>query len=97
MECSLGLMIRDRQTCYLYRTSLSHAALTQSLVLFRGEVDQLQEVVNTNEAHLGDSYSFSQILLGRPSWPHQIHYFSNAINGSTSGWTSGGSQRAAPE
>jgi hypothetical protein len=47
----------------------------QSQVLCRGEVDQLQEVASTNEAHLGGSYSFSQILLGRPSWPHQTQYF----------------------
>jgi hypothetical protein len=47
----------------------------QSRVLDRGEVDQLQEVANTNEAHLDDSYSFSQILLDHHSWPYQTHYF----------------------
>src|SRR5215211_7491800 len=47
----------------------------QNRVLCRGEVDQLQEVASTNEAHSDDSCSFSQILLGRPSWPHQTHYF----------------------
>lgn len=52
-----------------------HAALKQNLVLCRGKVDQLQEVASTNEAHLGDNYSFSRILLGRPSWPRQTHYF----------------------
>jgi hypothetical protein len=48
----------------------------QSRDLCRGEVDQLQEVASINEAHLGDSYSFSQISLGRTSWHHQTHYFS---------------------
>ena len=47
----------------------------QSPALCCGEVDQLQEAVSTNEAHLGDTYSFSRIILGRPSWPHQNHYF----------------------
>jgi hypothetical protein len=47
----------------------------QSRALCRGEVDQLQEVAGTNEAHLDDSYSFSRILLGCPSLPHQTHYF----------------------
>jgi hypothetical protein len=73
MEYSLGLMIRDRQIYYLDRTSQLHAVM-QTLVPCRGEVDQLQEAVNTNEAHLGDSYSFFLLLLGCPSWPHQTHY-----------------------
>src|SRR5215207_734287 len=47
----------------------------QSRVLDRGEVGQLQEVANTNEAHLDDSYSFSRILLDHHSWPHPTHYF----------------------
>lgn len=47
----------------------------QSPFLYRGEVGQLQEVVNTNVAHLGDSHSSSQIFLGRPSLPHQTQYF----------------------
>ena len=41
----------------------------QNPVLYRGEVGQLQEVVSTNVARVDDSYSFSRIFLGRPSWP----------------------------
>jgi hypothetical protein len=47
----------------------------QNPTLYRGEVGQLQEVVDTNEAHLGDNYSSSQIFLGHHSLPHQIQYF----------------------
>jgi hypothetical protein len=43
-----------------------HAGLMQSRFLCRDEVDQLREVAGTNEAHLGDSYSFSRILLYNP-------------------------------
>lgn len=74
MECSLDLKIRDKQVCYLDHTQLVHAALMQSRFLFRDEVDQLREVASTSEAHLGDSYSFSRILLYHPSWHHQSHY-----------------------
>lgn len=70
MECSSGLMIRDRQAYCLDHTQLMHAAIIMSRILCRDEVDQLQEAASTNEVPLGDSYPFSRILLGRPSWPH---------------------------
>ena len=54
-EYSLGLMIQDRHICYLDHTYLVHGAVMQNPVLYRGEVDQLQEVVSTNVAHSGDS------------------------------------------
>ena len=47
----------------------------RSPFLYRGEVDQLQEVASTNVAHLDDSHSSSRIFLGRLSWPHQTQYF----------------------
>ena len=47
----------------------------QNPILYHGEVGLLQEVANTNVAHLGDSHSSSQIFLGRPSWHHQTQYF----------------------
>ena len=68
-------MNQDRHICYLYHTELVHAAIMQNQVLFRGEVDQLQEEVSTNEAHLGGSRSSSRIFLGRLSWLHQTQYF----------------------
>lgn len=74
-KCSLDLMIRNRQNFFKDHIQLLHAALMQNRVLYRGEVDQLQEVVSTNVAHLGNSYSFSQIFLGHPSLHLQTHYF----------------------
>ena len=47
----------------------------QSQALRHGEVDRFQEVASTNEVHVDDICSFSQILLDHPSWPHQTHYF----------------------
>lgn len=49
--------------------------LKQNQILCHDEVDQYQEVASTNEGHLGDIYSFSQIFLGHPSLPHQNRYF----------------------
>jgi hypothetical protein len=47
----------------------------QNPILCRGEVGQLQEVVDTNGVDLDDSHSSYRIFLGRLSWHHQTHYF----------------------
>ena len=74
-EYSLDLMIQDKQNFHQDHIHLLHAALIRSLVLCHGKVDQPQEVASTNEVHLDDNYSFSQILLGHPFWHLQTHYF----------------------
>lgn len=70
----VGLRIRDKQICFLDHTQPMHAALMQSLDLCLGEEDQPQEGASTNEALLGDSYSFSQIVPDHTSWHYRTQY-----------------------